>query len=1669
VGFLACLVAAVVLIILIQPPPPAAVVLVGADYAENLLVPHNIPGWQGILGLEKVSKTPPRWSIFTPASLQLIRPPQILDQADQWDRLIKDLRKTGFRQETILFVVELHGVSHPGGAYLIPGKLARPDEERERLDLKHVIKTMGDLPKEKTKILVLEGAQVPADWRLGMLHNDFARRLEELEPEIREVHNLWVLSGCDVDQRCWASEGLGRTVFSHYIIEALRGKAAGGDRRLNLDALYDYVQKSVRDWVWNARGAIQEPVLLPRTKGVRGAGTEAEGAVKGEAAEKVARRPAKKVFLASVETVPDAEPPPAPDLDKLRQVWQEFHRLDALVPHPAVYSPRRWRQYKAELVRYEELHRAGAAARAGALRESINALASALDTERLLNLRASIENTLAMSAVTGRRVETPSVASGEPFRRFWQAPRGPAALKAWDALKAADGSDAATHPSLRIRLDEFLILRAVRDPPRNLESVAEKLLVTHARSDYPQPAEAHFLRMLALWPRSQARRAPELGGLIGQSLSVRMLAERAVLGLPATGGGRAHRYSEQVHPWIKTLIEKADEQRRIGEDLLFSSERTAWARSEQALKQAELTYRDATLRAETIRAALAARDRALATLPDYSRWLAHRGDDEIHDDLTSKVQELWDAAHRLTARLEKPGDDVDLGPLARFSKSLTQGLEHLVQRFETARARQDWEAAAAAAAVPFPDKEDLAMRAALWVRLDNIRLNDREVADPSKAQSVSLKDEDRRREAKQVRRRARIQGLMALAALGASWFDDPEAFRSAEVGDFASTAKLVQRAVESDEQWTRTGWLDLAVAGDRIGRRWRGMDPEIDRLVKEEGGITDFRGFQGRLTRADRLGRQIDGSAPRLEESAHEATTRLRETRVHDLLLAMADRAWLDHWYDEDPNPPTPPYYKAVGSRFIDDADKLISQSPLVRAARERLNQPGQLAIEGQPSLVLTSEPAAGLRYRVIAPRTVPPGIPVIKPVPGRFLELEGETSGFRSVAPDSGSGAIEFTVSSPLIRRAEIDPALNRPRIEVTSLKIEGSFRGQPLARTTEVQVHPVPDTVAIGPLPAAPPEASIAVRADKEIIRRFGAGTGSIAIVLDCSGSMLDLTPNGRTKFDEAKKALAVVLALVPQGTTVSLWTFSQLPEGVNQIFEGDPIAAEPELTIRPLRTPAAWDLNQLDDLARKLDQLRPYLGTPLVQAMWKAADTDLRQAQGLKTLLVLTDGMDTRFAANRKFNPDNLSIPKFFAKSFKPLGIGVNMIFFTPAGDKKEIANAEANFTPALKGLEPPGSFVKAANLAQLIERLTRAIKQKLTCQILKPDLTPVDEEPLSVTGPGDADRWWTRGLRPGIYTLRVHAGQSYDQEIDLKEGDRIVVELVDGPGGGIAFRRALYSDSEQFQGRPKAEQGGWRLAVRANRRLRQGQDERLQVLAALERMTEKAGPERLQQVRPRLAWFRLGAQDYEQPEAAFAVRWHERIFYPGPVWQFDVPRWVKDPGGEGLAVPILKAWWRDPETRLLPAGVFRLDSPGLVQGLPREVQVEGDKMVLIESLGVEDHYIEDRPGEPPQVKSCLVVRLAFPSKDSPYLVDPAGIAGVETVGYEHRLFTRAGKYTGLFWPVNLPQFQKLSSLSLIALDAFRDEAEKQKHAVEIRLSRPGTEDQLPSPPEALLKGN
>ena len=330
----------VVLIRWISPVQPACLTLVGADYATNLSTPHNVFGYEGLLGLHKLKERTKRYSWFGPRPMRLTQPdrPLVLEQSEDWDRLIAtlsaDLAKGKIKEPTLVFVVALNGLSDPDpdqGPYLLPNAAKGPED---RLPMRKVIQDLGKL-KGKNKLLILEAAQAPSDWQRGVLHNDFARQLKGLEPEIARVPNLWVLSACGPDQRCWSSEGLRRTIFTHFLVDGLAGRAAGSDRRINLEELYHYVASNVRNLSFKTRARVQEPMLLPRVDSSGKPLSDAEFKARAEG-----------LVLLSTGTLGEHKVPPAPDTRSVDQEWETFRSLAASDPSPAVTTAQ-WRAYRA--------------------------------------------------------------------------------------------------------------------------------------------------------------------------------------------------------------------------------------------------------------------------------------------------------------------------------------------------------------------------------------------------------------------------------------------------------------------------------------------------------------------------------------------------------------------------------------------------------------------------------------------------------------------------------------------------------------------------------------------------------------------------------------------------------------------------------------------------------------------------------------------------------------------------------------------------------------------------------------------------------------------------------------------------------------------------------------------------------------------------------------------------------------------------------------------------------------------------------------------------------------------------------------------------------------------------------------------------------------------------
>lgn len=114
------------LILMIAPVRPASVILVGADYATNLAVPHNVFGWEGLQGIRALTLVPRDKGFWSRPGLRGARPDRIaLKDATHWDEVLDNLKSKGFSGDTIVIVLALHGASDASGkAYLLPP--ARP-------------------------------------------------------------------------------------------------------------------------------------------------------------------------------------------------------------------------------------------------------------------------------------------------------------------------------------------------------------------------------------------------------------------------------------------------------------------------------------------------------------------------------------------------------------------------------------------------------------------------------------------------------------------------------------------------------------------------------------------------------------------------------------------------------------------------------------------------------------------------------------------------------------------------------------------------------------------------------------------------------------------------------------------------------------------------------------------------------------------------------------------------------------------------------------------------------------------------------------------------------------------------------------------------------------------------------------------------------------------------------------------------------------------------------------------------------------------------------------------------------------------------------------------------------------------------------------------------------
>jgi hypothetical protein len=216
--------------------------------------------------------------------------------------------------------------------------------------------------------------------------------------------------------------------------------------------------------------------------------------------------------------------------------------------------------------------------------------------------------------------------------------------------------------------------------------------------------------------------------------------------------------------------------------------------------------------------------------------------------------------------------------------------------------------------------------------------------------------------------------------------------------------------------------------------------------------------------------------------------------------------------------------------------------------------------------------------------------------------------------------------------------------------------------------------------------------------------------------------------------------------------------------------------------------------------------------------------------------------------------------------------------------------------------------------------------------------------------------------------------------------------------------------------------------------------------------------LRQLKPKLTWFSLAAKDKpDQPVSG--VKFFPLPGYPAPAWRLEVDEWA-----DRQSV-VLNTWFTT--TRPVPAVQFlrRKDYNTLSELTGRKVPVGPNAFVRVESVTWMEDEVEVRPGAKGQAsqkrrQGCLVVRLSSSDPTKRFFAQLPDDFTMQ--GHEHRFYTEAGKYTGVFWNVSEAQANALNSLELISVDEARQKAIEVKN---LDLGEPSIGGDPPIPPLSL----
>ena len=1601
------------LILYLMEPPKPVFVVIGANPAKDadkLNVPIDPFGWQSArLFLDRTQKASIKSRFVVGEDGGPGELPTTEDGLNNW---AKDF--PGREKDPLVLYLALHGGTDEKGPILFTGGV-EADGRPKRTAVKDLILALtnsNNVPAPRTKVLILDTGRLAPDPIYGQLHDDFVARMKkDINPLILACPNLVVILGTDADQRGHESEEHQSTAFAQFVIHGLHGEAATPSSDLIMASdLFKHIRDKTSDWADRNRNKPQTPILLPDGP----AGLERASSLK------VVRKP-------------DGGTPSAPDAKKfsdataiasLDKLWADHDELAKRSPAPGSYTPRAWRRYRELLLRYEWAARAGEGPTCAFLATKLGGLKAIIDGGPLqVEKFESVKNSIGFwIAATGGMAPLPPEGtrlgadlSKDPLPSSAQAHLG----FTEGILDVLVGSGPTSPGDFPLRLKQSAALFGKEPFPSNARTPEAHLPVM----------VQHFYQTVLAKPSD-----PPAGWL--QAFDVKRRAERAAVGLPAGklplveptamsgAGSNANPYAERLWPLFEKDLLDADADRREGEDRLFGTAEAEFAAAGEKLKSAAKKYEGIAESARIVRTALLVRDRAFADLPFLTRWVAGVGPASPH---AAGLPQLWADAHKLDKLLDEPrkpdgakAADAAILELAKSVASRFDALNRAIKSVANDAAKpgslQDpWATIQLLLPAATIDRETrMTLLKSSWdISFALETKGDRQPPVPQNADALQA----------QLRAAAGLRGRLARAMLGTELLDAEIAERLPGAQEIDSELRKLETISAVDAE----GWSKIAqTTGTSLSAHYKKLGEPPPPATKEPNAIAE---------RASRVAVAID------TDGGFEPAAANHRLRWRDLLVGLATRTVLDHWYDEAPSPR--PYFKDAATRYLNDAATKVAEKFPEAAYAPPPNS--LLAPAGATGTypTLSADPLDAVDWTSDRERTfdlavvAPPAFPV-SGLAAAFTELTGGNvlkplaPAERRVLPLQPGGRVTIPNRVGVV---DENGEQSNPNCAASAAAY---FRGQRPRQDQPIRVSRRPDLVITNPLPEmAEFPVSVALEASDDL------KLGTVVVLIDLSGSMqADLNDKligredtedwrkGDSKFKLALAALKELLRSLPYETPLRIRVFADdVKRDESRVVYPDPaLGDEPKVVWRE------GNMKFLDALMDRLWDLKPAGLTPLVTSIKEAVEQDFRPkgAAGTKTLIVLTDGIEQKIAAvpnagDMRDARDRLT-DLFKQEAFRPislqvvqLGLGklapLAKIMF---GEVKELNKQGCNVWTMAETEPGKGRDLLTANLLDAI--WPKVHFRKADGNLL--DKFPPIGWPSRPKPKLRAGLNWSNKFPPDSYTAEsLPLRDGADAPFSTSPGDRVILRFEpDQPGGsGLRIRRTLYADYiKSLTGTAVTERPSdkkWVFSAYENWVDAQQLPARYGAFASLELKADTI----LKPKNPEVLWWdvkpiqpKSGVPERNPdggPERTVRVR--QLYAYPAPSWRIDVGNWPRAEGAAYTGAEI-RAWIAGTGTNELFQADDTLDVRFQTQP-DREANVKGDKLKVRYAFG--DTY--DFGAGP--VADCLIVRVSHPPNKP---VQARLTGSMNPSNAEHRYYKmelpskdRAfAEYTAVFGPID-----------------------------------------------------